>query len=66
MSLSQIVRSLETDAITMDASVEFQISALGGDESLLVNALFTQLGRLDCGLGEDISKAPAGWAKVSC
>lgn len=61
-----LVSSLETDTITMDASDEFQILALGGDDSLLVDALFTQLGQLDGGLGDDLSNAPAGWTKISC
>ncbi len=61
-----LVSTLERDTISMDASDEFQILALGGDDSLLVDALFTQLGQLDGGLGDDVSNAPAGWAKVSC
>ena len=50
----------------MNASEEFQISALGGDDSLLVDLLFTQLGLLDGGLGDDVSGAPAAWTKISC
>jgi len=61
-----LVFSLETKTITMDASDEFHIRALEGDDSLLVDLLFTQLGSLDGGLGDDVSGAPAGWTKVSC
>jgi hypothetical protein len=61
-----LVSTLELDTITMDASDEFQILALGGDDNLLVDALFTQLGQLDGGAGDDLSGAPAGWTKISC
>ena len=61
-----LVSSLETDTITMDASDEFHVQALGGDDSLLVDALFTQLGLLDGGLGDDVSGAPEAWTKISC
>src|SRR6202008_4065220 len=35
---------LEQDSITMDASDEFLISALGGDDLIAIDLAFTQLG----------------------
>ncbi len=57
---------LEQDAITMDAADEFLISALGGDDLITIDSLFTQLGSVDGGDGTDVCTGPAAWAKVSC
>ncbi len=61
-----LVSTLELDSIMMDASDEFFVQALNGDDVILVDSLFTQLGSLDGGLGDDLSGTPAGWTKVSC
>ena len=57
---------LELDSITMDASDEFLISALGGDDLIAIDLAFTQLGSIDGGDGIDSCTAPAAWTKVSC
>jgi Ca2+-binding RTX toxin-like protein len=57
---------LEQDSITMDATDEFLISALGGDDLITIDSLFTQLGSVDGGDGLDVCTGPAAWAKVSC
>ena len=57
---------LEQDTITMDAADEFLISALGGDDLITIDLLFTQLGSVDGGDGIDTCTAPAAWTKVSC
>jgi hypothetical protein len=57
---------LEQDTITMDATDEFLISALGGDDLITIDSLFTQLGSVDGGDGTDVCTGPAAWAKVSC
>ena len=57
---------LEQDTITMEASDEFLISALGGDDSIAIDLAFTQLGSVDGGDGTDVCTAPAAWTKVSC
>ena len=61
-----LVSVLELDTITMDASDEFHVSALGGDDLIAIDALFTQLGSIDGGEGTDSCTAPAAWTKVSC
>jgi hypothetical protein len=50
----------------MDATDEFLISALGGDDLITIDSLFTQLGSVDGGDGLDVCTGPAAWAKVSC
>ena len=57
---------LEQDTITMDATDEFFISALGGDDLIAIDPTFTQLGSIDGGDGTDSCTAPAAWIKVSC
>ncbi len=57
---------LEQDSITMDATDEFWVSALGGDDLITIDSLFTQLGSVDGGDGTDVCTGPAAWAKVSC
>ena len=57
---------LEQDSITMDATDEFWVSALGGDDLITIDSLFTQLGSIDGGDGTDVCTGPAAWAKVSC
>ena len=57
---------LEQDAISMDAADEFLVSALGGDDLITIDSLFTQLGSVDGGDGIDTCTAPAAWTKVSC
>ena len=61
-----LVSVLEQDTITMDASDEFHISALGGDDLIAIDLAFTQLGSVDGGDGIDTCTAPAAWTKVSC
>ena len=64
-----LVSVLEQDTITMDASDEFRVSALGGDDLITIDSLFTQLGSIDGGDGgdgTDSCTAPAAWTKVSC
>ena len=41
-----LVTVLEQDTVTMDATDELVVYALGGDDSLSIDALFTQLGTL--------------------
>lgn len=50
---------LELDSITMDASDEFLISALGGDDLIAIDLTFTQLGSVDGGDGTDSCTNPA-------
>ena len=57
---------LEQDTITMDATDEFLISALGGDDLITIDSLFTQLGSVDGGDGTDLCTGPVAWSKVSC
>ena len=57
---------LEQDTITMDATDEFLISALGGDDLIAIDLMFAQLGSVDGGDGLDACTAPAAWTKVSC
>ena len=57
---------LELDSITMDASDEFLISALGGDDLIAIDLTFTQLGSVDGGDGTDSCTNPAAWTRVSC
>ena len=57
---------LEQDTITMDATDEFLISALGGDDLITIDSLFTQLGSVDGGDGTDVCTGPAAWTKISC
>ena len=57
---------LEQDAITMDATDQFLISALSGDDLITIDLLFTQLGSVDGGDGTDSCTAPAAWTKLSC
>ena len=57
---------LELDSITMDASDEFLISALGGDDLIAIDLAFTQLGSVDGGDGTDSCTNPAAWTRVSC
>ncbi len=61
-----LVSVLELDSITMDATDEFLISALGGDDLIAIDLAFTQLGSVDGGDGTDSCTAPAAWTKVSC
>ena len=61
-----LVSVLELDGITMDATDEFLISALDGDDLIGVDLLFTQLGSIDGGNGTDSATAPAAWTKISC
>ena len=61
-----LVSVLERDSITMDATDEFLISALGGDDLIAIDLAFTQLGSVDGGDGTDSCTAPAAWTKVSC
>lgn len=58
--------TLELDSLTLDAVDEILISALGGDDTVVVDSLFTQLGAVDGGDGTDTCTAPAAWTKVSC
>jgi hypothetical protein len=57
---------LEQDTITMDATDEFLICAIGGDDLITIGNLFTQLGSMDGGDGTDTCTGPAAWTKVSC
>ncbi len=57
---------LELDTITMDASDEFLISTLGGDDLIAIDLAFTQLGSVDGGDGTDACTNPAAWTRVSC
>ena len=57
---------LERDAVTMDASDEFVLYALGGDDLIAIDSLFTQLGFVDGGDGTDTCTSPTAWSKVSC
>jgi hypothetical protein len=57
---------LERDTITMDASDEFVLYALGGDDLIAIDSLFTQLGFVDGGDGTDTCTSPTAWSKVSC
>ncbi len=57
---------LEQDTITMDATDEFSVSALGGDDLITIDSLFTQLGSVDGGDGTDVCTGPAAWTKISC
>ncbi len=61
-----LVSILELDTITMDATDEFLISALGGDDLITIDNLFTQLGSVDGGDGTDVCTGPAAWTRVSC
>lgn len=61
-----LVSVLELDSIAMDATDEFLISALGGDDLITIDSLFTQLGSVDGGDGTDVCTSPAAWTKVSC
>ena len=56
---------LELDSITMDTTDEFWVSALGGDDLITIDSLFTQLGSVDGGDGTDVCTGPAAWVKVS-
>ena len=56
----------ETDTITADGSVRPTISALGGDDLISIDLLFTQGGTVDGGLGSDTCTAPGNWRKISC
>lgn len=57
---------LERDTITMDASDEFVLYALGGDDLIAIDSLFTQPGFVDGGDGTDTCTSPTAWSKVSC
>lgn len=57
---------LEQDTITMDATDEFFINALAGDDLISVDAALTQLGSVDGGDGTDSCTSPAAWTRVSC
>ncbi len=57
---------LERDIVTTDASDEFVLYALGGDDLIAIDSLFTQLGFVDGGDGTDTCTLPATWSKVSC
>ena len=50
----------------MDATDEFLISALGGDDLITIDSLFTQLGSIDGGDGTDVCTGPEAWTKISC
>ncbi len=61
-----LTSSLEFDSITMDATDEFFIQALDGDDLISVDLALTQIGSVDGGNGTDSCTAPAAWTKVSC
>lgn len=61
-----LVSVLEQDTITMDATDEFFINALGGDDLIAIDQALTQLGSVDGGDGTDNCTSPAAWTKVSC
>ncbi len=61
-----LTSALEFDSITMDATDEFFIQALDGDDLISVDVALTQLGSIDGGNGTDTSTAPVAWTKVSC
>jgi Ca2+-binding RTX toxin-like protein len=61
-----LTSSLESKGITMDATDEFFIQALDGDDLIAIDAGFTQLGSVDGGNGSDTCTAPGAWTKVSC
>ncbi len=61
-----LVSVLEQETITMDATDEFFISALSGDDLIAIDPAFTQLGSVDGNDGTDSCTAPAAWTKVSC
>ncbi len=57
---------LETDTITSEGTMLFTILALGGDDLIAIDSLFTQGGTVDGGLGTDTCTAPRSWKKISC
>jgi Ca2+-binding RTX toxin-like protein len=61
-----LTSSLESKGITMDATDEFFIQALDGDDLIAIDTAFTQLGSVDGGNGSDTCTAPGAWTKVSC
>ena len=61
-----LVSILEQETITMDATDEFFINALSGDDLIAIDPAFTQLGSVDGNDGTDSCTAPAAWTKVSC
>lgn len=61
-----LTSSLEFDSITMDATDEFFIQALDGDDLISVDLALTQIGSVDGGNGTDSCTTPAAWTKVSC
>ncbi len=57
---------LERDSIVKDASDQFLIQALDGDDLITIDLTFANLGSIDGGNGIDTCTAPANWTKVSC
>ncbi len=57
---------LEQDSLFLDAIDEILVSALGGDDLIAIDLLFTQAGSVDGGDGADNCTAPTAWTKVSC
>ena len=58
---------LETDTITSRGTIKFTLEALGGDDLISIDSLFTQLGNtVDGGIGTDTCTAPSMWTKISC
>ncbi len=57
---------LEQDSVTTDATDEFSLNALGGDDLIAIDLTFTLLGSIDGGDGIDSCTSPAAWIKISC
>ena len=57
---------LERDTIVRDASDQFLIQALDGDDLITIDLTFANIGSIDGGNGTDTSTAPAAWSKISC
>ncbi len=55
----------ETDAITTDRSDRFTVSALDGDDLIVIDSLFLQLGTADGGAGTDAYQGNTRWTRVS-
>lgn len=61
-----LVSLLELDTIVNDASDEFLLNALAGDDLIAIDAAFTLLGTVDGGDGTDTCTGPVAWSKISC
>jgi hypothetical protein len=58
---------LETDTITAGGTMKYTIQALGGDDVIEIDSLFTELGNtVDGGTGNDTCTAPSNWTRISC